>query len=145
MTIGSMTTRPLALLALSTALGLAGCSMSIVQDVKSGPDAKAKGAKKIRIADDGEGKATGVVTYPGGDRVDWKMFVIPKAGDVEVTLRWTPPREGEDLSMNILDDTFHVIRRLVPAPDSGKTKKSATFSNLAAGKYYLQVYASGRG
>jgi len=145
MMIGSMTLRPLAYLAIAAALGLSGCSMTVAQDAKSGPDAKAKGAKKIRVGDDGEGVAKGVVTYPGGDRVDWKLFEIPKAGDVEVTLRWTPPREGEDLSMNILDDTFHVIRRLVPAPDSGKTKKSATFSNLAAGKYYLQVYASGRG
>src|SRR6267378_2482841 len=99
MTIGSMTMRPLACLGLAAALGLGGCSMNVAQDVKSGPDAKAKGAKKIRVGDDGEGAAKGVVTYPGGDRVDWKVFEIPKAGDVEVTLRWTPPREGEDLSM----------------------------------------------
>jgi len=123
----------------------AGCSMNVVQDVKSGPDAKAKGAKKIRIGDDGEGTAKGVVTYPGGDRVDWKVFEIPKSGDVEVALKWEPPRVGEDLSFNVLDDTFHIVRRVAPAPDSGKTSKKAELTNLQPGKYYVQIYASTRG
>jgi hypothetical protein len=130
-------------LAAAVALG-GGCSMPVAQDVKSGPDAKAKGAKKIRIGDDGEGTAKGVVTYPGGDRVDWKMFEIPKAGDVEVALKWEPAREGEDLSFNVLDDSYHVVRRIAPAPDSGKTSKKADLS-LQPGKYYVQIYASSRG
>src|SRR5262249_29198467 len=136
--------RPLVSLAAICALA-AGCAQQIAQDAKTGPDGKSKGAKRIHIGDDGEGVAKGVVTYPGGDRVDWKMFEIPKAGDVDVTLRWAPPRAGEDLAFNVLDDTFHVVRRVAPTPDAGKTKKSAELTNLPAGKYFVQVYAPSRG
>jgi hypothetical protein len=73
------------------------------------------------------------------------MFEVPKAGDVEITLSWAPPKDGEDLAMNVLDDTFHVVRRVAPTPDSGKTKKTAQLTNLQPGKYYVQVYAPGRG
>jgi hypothetical protein len=130
---------------LAVALASAGCSMNIAQDAKTGPDGKAKGAKKIRIGDDGEGTSKGVVTYPGGDRVDWRMFEIPKAGDVTVNLKWVPAKPGEDLAFNVFDDTFHVIRRVAPTPDSDKVRKTAELSALTPGKYYVQIYAPGRG
>jgi hypothetical protein len=136
--------RPLVSFAAICALG-AGCAQTIAQDAHSGSDGKSKGAKRIHLGDDGEGRAKGIVTYPGGDRVDWKVFEIPRAGDVDVTLRWSPPKAGEDLAFNILDDTFHVVRRVAPTPDSGKTKKNAQLSNTSAGKYYLQIYAPERG
>ncbi len=137
--------RPLVSFAAICAIAAAGCAQQIAQDSHSGPDAKAKGAKRIHLGDDGEGTAKGVVTYPGGDRVDWKVFEIPKTGDIDLTLRWTPPRPGEDLAMNILDDTFHVVRRVAPTPDSAKTKKTAQLTAVPAGKYYVQVYAPQRG
>jgi hypothetical protein len=130
---------------LGLAIAFGACSPMVAQDAKSGADAKAKGAQKIRIGDDGEGVAKGTVTYPGGDRVDWKVFDVPKTGDVEITLKWEPPKDGEDLSFNVLDDTFHVVRRVAPTPDSGKTTKKAELSGLIPGKYYVQIYASNRG
>ncbi len=133
------------LVSLAAICAFAGCAQQIAQDAHSGPDAKAKGAKRIRLGDDGEGLAKGVVTYPGGDRVDWRVFEIPKTGDVELTLKWLPARTGEDLAFNVLDDTFHVVRRVAPTPDSGKSKKNAELSALPSGKYYLQIYAPERG
>lgn len=132
------------LVPLAAAWFAAGCATTIAQDAKTGPDGKAKGAKKIRLGDDGEGSGTGIVTYPGGDRVDWKVFEIPKTGDIEIALRWIPPRSGEDLSFNVLDDTFHVKYRAKPSTDE-KVKKSTTLSGVPAGKYYVQIYASTRG
>jgi hypothetical protein len=123
---------------------LAGCVSNIKQDAHSGPDGRAKGASIIKLDDDGEGSSKGIVTYPGGDRVDWKVFEIQKPGDVEIALKWVSPRPNLDLSMNILDDTFHVVKRLAPA-DGSKQRKSAELPKLQPGKYYVQVYASTRG
>jgi len=67
---------------LGVAFAFAACSPMIAQDAHSGADAKAKGAQKIRLGDDGEGVAKGIVTYPGGDRVDWKVFEVPKTGRI---------------------------------------------------------------
>src|SRR5690349_4864927 len=104
---------------------LAACMSTVKQDANSGPDAKAGGAKRIRLNEDGEGTGKGIVTYPGGDRVDWKVFDVPKSGDLEVTLKWKPPRPGLDLSMNVLDDTFHVVKRVAPSPGTDKVRKTA--------------------
>ncbi len=123
---------------------LAGCATTVKQDKATGPDGRAKGALKIKLDDEGEGTAKGVVTYPGGDRVDWKVFEIDKPSDVEVTLKWLPPRPSLDLSMNVLDDSYHIVKRLAPA-DGSRTRKTAELSRLQPGKYYVQVYASGRG
>ena len=51
---------------------LAGCAHNVGQDDHTGADGKEKGAKTITL-ENGEGKAKGIVTYPGGDRVDWKL------------------------------------------------------------------------
>ena len=53
------------------ALLVSACPKTVPQDSKSGEDAKPKGAKAITL-DNNEGSARGIVTYPGGDRVDWK-------------------------------------------------------------------------
>src|SRR5262245_42454371 len=125
---------------------LAGCPKNIPQESHSGPDARAKGAKKFKI-EEGEGTAKGIVTYPGGDRVDWKVFEVKEKGDLEITLKWKPPRAGLDLSFNVLDETLN------PVPDgkAGPTKKGSTkirktvnLLKAEPGKYYVQIYASNR-
>lgn len=136
------TVRPI--FALAAAWLLAGCPSVVKQDSKTGTDGKADGAEKIELSDEGEGSDSDNVTYPGGDRVNWKMFDVPGDGDVEISLKWTSPRPNLDLSMNILDDTFNIVKRVAPEDGSGKTRKSAEFP-AEKGTYYVQVYASGRG
>jgi hypothetical protein len=132
------------LLCLTAASVLLGCATNVKQHSRTGPDGRVKGAVKIPLDDEGEGTARGIVTYPGGDRVDWKVFELPKAGDVEVVLKWTSPRPNLDLSMNILDEAFHVLKRLKPA-DGVKQRKTAELTRLQPGKYYVQIFASNRG
>jgi hypothetical protein len=133
------------LLALAAAGALAGCPSVIKQDSKTGTDGTAEGAEKIELSEEGEGSVKDNVTYPGGDRVDWKMFELPGDGIVEVDLKWTSPRPNLDLSMNILDDTFNIVKRIPPEEGSGKTRKSTEITGVQKGTYYVQVYASGRG
>jgi len=42
---------------------LASCASNVPQDKSTGPDGKIKGAKEL-VLDNGEAKATGIVTYP---------------------------------------------------------------------------------
>ena len=45
------------------------CARNVAQDAATGPDGKIKGARNITL-ENGEGKAQGIVTYPGGDRIE---------------------------------------------------------------------------
>lgn len=127
-------------------LALAGCPKNVDGDARSGKDVRHKGAKKIKL-EDGEGRSRkDIVTYPGGDRVDWKVFEIPegKSGTIKVTLRWRPPRPGLDLAFDVFDQYYHRIARAKPDADSGKRSKKVTIKDAEPGKYYVQVYAPRR-
>ena len=130
---------------LGLAVVFASCSPMVAQDAKSGADAKAKGAQKIRIGDDGEGTAKGIVTYPAATASTGRSSTCPRPATSRSRSSGTPPKDGEDLSFNVLDDTFHIVRRVAPTPDTGKTVKKAELSGLIPGKYYVQIYASNRG
>ena len=73
------------------------------------------------------------------------MFETPDTGNLEIDLKWVSPRPNLDLSMNILDDTFNIVKRVAPEEGSGKTRKSVEITGAPKGTYYVQVYASGRG
>jgi len=129
---------------------LASCANNVPQDKKTGADGKYKGAKEL-VLENGEAKATGIVTYPGGDRADWKMIQLPekKRGTLEVKLTWTPPRPGLQLAFDIFDEWYYPIAS--SSKKTGKAAKkmrgrtrSATLEN-ARGKYFIRVYAVGRG
>ena len=138
---------PGAWLAAILAASLLGCAKNVAGDGDSGKDYRNKGAKTIKI-EDGEGRSRkDVVTYPGGDRVDWKVFEIPKgkSGTLRVRLRWSPPRPDLDLAFDVYDEYLHRIARAKPAPGSGKRLKKVTIKGAEAGKYYVQVYAPARG
>jgi len=126
---------------------LAGCPKNVPQDSKSGEDAKYKGAKTITLEND-EGRARGIVTYPGGDRVDWKVLELPKdkVGSVRFRLKWDPPRPGLDLSFEVFNEWFHSVGEAKPnkRKKSRRTLKTVTVPN-AKGKYYVMIYASERG
>src|SRR6187200_985029 len=81
------------------------CAHNVPQDKATGPDGKIKGAKALTL-ENGEAKANGIVTYPGGDRVDWKMIELPEkqTGTLDIRLQWTPPRPGLQLSFDVFDE-----------------------------------------
>src|ERR1044071_5903650 len=81
------------------------CAQNVSQDAKSGNDSKQKGARTITL-ENGEGKATGIVTYPGGDRVDWKLIELPdkQRGMMELKLVWATPRPGLQLAFEVFDE-----------------------------------------
>src|SRR5262245_1539691 len=136
------TVRPL--LTLAAAWMLVGCASTIKQDAKSGEDATASGARLVKLNEDGEGWSQDTVSCPAGDRVDWKVFEIPKTGDIEVMLKWKSPRPNLDLAMNVLDESFSVVKR-VPPGNPEKGRKVAELQGAKPGHYYVQVYAVGRG
>jgi len=132
-------------------IGVAGaalsCAHNVPQDEKSGEDRERKGAKPI-ILENGEGKASGIVTYPGGDRIDWKLIELPdkQRGTLELKLAWATPRPGLQLAFEVFDEWG------APIVQSAKTSKKRSKARVrtaevqnARGKYYVRVYAVGRG
>jgi hypothetical protein len=123
------------------------CAHNVPQDSATGNDGKEKGAKTITL-ENGEGKASGIVTYPGGDRADWKLIELPdkKKGTLDIKLAWTPPRPGLQLAFDVFDEWNQ------PLVQSKKTSKKRSQSRIrtatvddAKGKYFVRVYAVGRG
>src|SRR4051812_31341633 len=110
---------------IAVTLGALSCAHNVPQDSATGNDGRIKGAKAITL-DNGEGKATGIVTCPGGDRVDWKMVEIPdkKRGTLDIKLSWTPPRPGLQVAFEVFDEWNTVV---FSSKKSGK-KKSRTRS-----------------
>ena len=132
--------------AVGLVFAFASCARNVSQDLATGPDGKIKGAKPIELQN-GEGKASGIVTYPGGDRVDWKEVDLPDkiVGVLDFKLQWQPPRPGLQLSFDVFDAYNTPI---VTSKKAGKGShariRSATIEN-AKGKYFVRVYAPGRG
>ncbi len=126
-------------------LVLAACANNVPQDRSTGPDGKQKGAKPITIAD-GEGRATGIVTYPGGDRVDWKKIELPdgKRGDLDLTLTWQAPRPGLQVSFDVFDQWNAPIVATRAAATRRSRTRSATITD-AKGTYWVRVFAPKRG
>ena len=123
------------------------CAHNVPQDSATGTDGKPKGAKPINL-ENGEGKAKGIVTYPGGDRVDWKVVELPQniRGQIDVKLQWQPPRPGLQLAFDVFDEYN------VPIVQSKRTSRKRSTSRIrtatidnAKGKYFIRVYAVGRG
>jgi len=128
-------------------LVLASCAHNVPQDSNTGADGKEKGAKPITL-ENGEGKASGIVTYPGGDRADWKMIELPEKqrGTLQIQLAWTPPRAGLQLAFDVFDEWNRQVGQSAKSAKSrskGRTR-SATIDD-AKGKYLVRVFAVGRG
>lgn len=124
----------------------ASCAHNVPQDSSSGSDGKQKGAKSVTM-ENGEGRASGIVTYPGGDRVDWKLVEIPekKRGQLEVKLAWTPPRPGLQLAFDVFDEWNQpIVQSKKGTKKRGGRTRSAIVED-AKGKYFIRVYAVGRG
>jgi hypothetical protein len=125
---------------------LGACPKMVPQDSHTGADGKPKGAKKITL-ENGEGKARGIVTYPGGDRVDWTSIELPKdkMGTLTLKLSWQAPRPGLDLSFAVYDEYFWPIAEAKPKKKGNRTSKKLDPIEHAKGTYYVMIYASNRG
>lgn len=141
-----------AAIALAVSFALASCAHNVKQDKATGADGKWKGAKELTLQDN-EATASGIVTYPGGDRVDWKLLEIPegKTGDVEIVLSWKPPRPGLDLAFDVYNEWGRKLGGVKAKKPSAtkKSKKKRGKKKLTLegvkGKLYIEVYASNRG
>lgn len=123
---------------------LGGCPKNVPQHSKSGKDYRYKGAKQVAL-EGGEGRVRDIVTYPGGDRVDWKLVELPadQQGDLRVRLSWRPPRPGLAVEFNVFNEWFEPVG----TAKSGRGSSLSRSIKLkgASGKYYVQVYAPRRG
>jgi len=146
--LGKLVERPARAAAfLGIATMLFACAHNVPQDKQSGDDGKIKGAKEL-VLENGEAKAKGIVTYPGGDRVDWKVLTLPEkvVGSLDIKLAWTAPRPNLQLAFDVFDEWN---TPLVTSKKSNKKRarghtKSATIDK-AKGKYFIRVYAVDRG
>ena len=144
-------------IALAAAVALtASCVKNVKQDAHSGEDAKVGGAKALILdpqLNEAEGK--GIVTYPGGDRVDWRSIELPagKKGKVAIELSWKPPRPGLDLAFIVYDQYGQKIGSVKEKKPSAEKKakkkkkrlKKSTEIMPVAGTIFIEVYATNRG
>jgi hypothetical protein len=121
------------------------CAHTVSQDGSTGADGKVKGAKGVSL-ENGEGRVVGIVTYPGGDRVDWKMVETPdgKVGNLELKLSWTPPRPGLQLGMEVFDAWNFRVGNIKGRPGSSSRTKRLLLQNVK-GKYFVRIFAVNRG
>lgn len=124
------------------AVMVAACAHNVPQNKASGPDAKITGATPIEL-ENNAATETGIVTYPGGDRVDWKLIELPsgKRGRLDLQMSWKTPRPGLELSFDVFDE-FNV-----PVVLQAKATKRSRDASIepARGKYFVRVYAKRRG
>jgi hypothetical protein len=132
-------------------LALAGCPLNVNGNGNSGKDKSYKAGKKIELEDVGGGTFEGrskkdIVTYPGGDRTDWKQFEIPAGanGELEVEVKYTAPRPGLDLAFDVYDQWGRKRGGAKPSKKKDKSK-SDKIKNVEPGPWYVRVYASNRG
>lgn len=125
------------------AVCLIGCANNVPQDRSTGPDGRQKGAQAIKL-DNGEGVAKGIVTYPGGDRVDWKMIELPPGtrGRLDLSMKWTTPRPGLQLAFDVFDQWNNPV---ASAKGSRGARSRDASIDAARGVYFVRVYAKNRG
>jgi hypothetical protein len=128
-------------------LALAACAKKIDQHAHTGPDGFSDGAEVIELTG-GRGEAEGEVTYPGGDRVDWKVIQIPAGhfGQLVLDLEWRGPRDRMDLGMVVYEAGG---KRLDETGEGRRHKRREGDKDLtiehAQGTIYVLVYATARG
>lgn len=118
------------------------CAHNVPQDKATSTDGRLKGAKKLEL-DNGSVIENGVVTYPGGDRVDWKKIELPEKqrGPLDIELSWVTPRPGLKLGF----DVFDVYNQpLVSGKKINRLARKAQIKD-AHGTYFIRVFAVGRG
>lgn len=119
------------------------CANTVSQDRATGLDGKVKGALPLVLAENA-GTANGIVTYPGGDRIDWRLIELPegKKGRLDLQMTYSTPRPGLRVTFDVFDQWNVPVK---DAAASGKGRiKTATVAQ-ARGKYFVRIYAPRRG
>jgi hypothetical protein len=126
-------------------VSFAACAHNVAQDKATGEDGRQKGAKPI-VLENGEGRDRGIVTYPGGDRVDWKRIDLPQGqrGKLDLQIRWKTPRPGLQVAFDVFDEWNAPIAATKAMQRKGGRIRSVTIDD-ARGKYFVRVYAPKRG
>ena len=120
------------------------CAHEVRQDAATGHDGKPTGARLIRL-DHGRGQLSGIVTYPGGDRVDWALIELPdhQRGTLDLQLAWAPPRPGLQLAFEVFDaSNQRVVER---TSERARARLRSATVDGANGSYHVRIYAVGRG
>jgi hypothetical protein len=122
---------------------LVSCAHTVSQDSATGKDGHIAGAKPMALDTDGEAISRGIVTYPGGDRVDWKSIALPddKHGTLELAMTYTTPRPKLHVAFDVFDQYNAPVKAV--QHKHGRSHE-ATIEN-AKGTYFVRVYAPGRG
>jgi hypothetical protein len=123
-------------------LVVAACANNVPQGRSTGPDGKPAGATPL-VLKDGEARGRGVVTYPGGDRVDWRVIQLPegKHGRLELSMSYATPRPGLKLAFDVFDEW----NAMIVSSDKGKSRIRTASLDQARGKYFVRIYAPRRG
>lgn len=119
------------------------CANNVAFDKATGPDGRIKGAVPIVLADNA-GATKGIVTYPGGDRIDWRMIELPegKKGRLDLQMTYTTPRPGLRASFDVFDQWNAPVKE---AAVIGKGRMKSASVAKATGKYFVRIYAPRRG
>lgn len=123
-------------------LVLVACAHNVPQDRATGPDGRQKGAVPIELVEN-EAKIKGIVTYPGGDRIDWRKIQLPEGtkGKLDLTMTWSTPRPGLRVAFDVFDQWNTPV--VAAAKKKSGRLQTATI-DLAKGTYYVRVYAPRR-
>ncbi len=117
------------------------CANNVPQDRLTGPDGRHAGARRLELTD-GEGVSRGIVTYPGGDRVDWRLVELPAgaSGRLDLELSYDTPRPGLRVSF----DVFDRWNAPVIAATQIRGRTHTTSIPRARGTYAIRVFAPRR-
>ncbi len=124
-------------------IALGACAHNVPQDSATGKDGNIKGAVPIAL-ENNSGQSVGIVTYPGGDRVDWRSIELPagKHGKLDLKMTYTTPRPGLHVAFDVFDQ-WHAP--LAKAAYQRTAHSRATTIDNAKGTYLVRVYAPKRG
>ncbi|MCA9674615.1 MAG: hypothetical protein KC464_06230 [Myxococcales bacterium] len=150
------TTPWLAIAAVALGLTLGACAANVDQAAHSGKDGRYNGARAIALEPvhtsaigevSYEAVDRGVVTYPGGDRVDWKRVDLPadKHGNLEIELSWSAPRDGLDLSFDVYNQWGRKLDGARPRHQRRDRGKKSISLTPVKGTVFVEIYASNRG
>ncbi|MCE9575341.1 MAG: hypothetical protein K8W52_19475 [Deltaproteobacteria bacterium] len=123
----------------------AACAHRVGQDAHTGPDGDPEGAEVMTFAG-GTARTRGTVTYPGGDRVDWKRLDIDGWGTLDLELRWSSPQPDTVLGFEVYDQDGDLVARTETRErDAAADRHRATVVGLdARGTHFVDVFAPTR-
>ena len=102
-------------------------------EAKSGPDARRSGAIPIRVRQ----RVADEVSFPGGDRTDWKSLALDRTGSLLLDLRWDEP--GSDLDLAVFDAVGGRIDGSPIESRPGRKRRRASIG--APGSCFVRIQA----